>query len=76
MGFLRIHNKDDIHFVTNRCEHEMFFQIPFAGPAGARCCFKSRSQALPARDAASNVACRLYLHMIRQIALPGEPELG
>ena len=28
MGFLRIYERDSIHFVTNRCEHEMFFLLP------------------------------------------------
>jgi REP element-mobilizing transposase RayT len=26
--FLRIYNPDYVHFVTNRCEHEMFFLLP------------------------------------------------
>lgn len=28
MKFLRYHNKEAVHFVTNRCEHEMFLLLP------------------------------------------------
>jgi REP element-mobilizing transposase RayT len=30
MKFHRIHDSDFVHFVTNRCEHEMFFMLPKA----------------------------------------------
>ena len=28
MGARRMHQKDTVHFVTNRCEHEMFLLLP------------------------------------------------
>jgi hypothetical protein len=28
MGLIRMHGRDAIHFVTNRCEHEQFLLLP------------------------------------------------
>lgn len=34
MAYVRMHEKDAVHFITNRTEHEMFLLLPTATVVG------------------------------------------